>query len=314
MKEDLAKYGKNIADTIRRTALGGRIDKFGNLKGTSRIYGYVCAIHEMDDENEELRNTVDVQEFNYDESEYDDQPVGFHEGVLLSAIQGGNKKGVFIVPQLYSEVLIQQDPHTLQEYVIMYSHAKIIQWQSTEEVNIGVTEYEDFKETGDEGIEKDFDELEPNESKLKTNTVYKKDEISDTLEDSDGKLEQKKTAKQKTITVGDTKILIDGQNVTIETSANIKFTVGGSVIDTTDGKVEIKTDTANIEATDITAKGTNITAKGTNITVNGTNVEIKGGNLKTKGQASTDLQGPYNPIKVCPFSGAPHCGSQVSGT
>ena len=143
LREKLAKYNDVIERAIRKTALQGRVDQFGNLAGTSRVFGYVCKIHDNDDPDENLRNTVDVQEYNYDEEDYDDQAVGFHEGVLLSAIQG--TKGFFIVPQLFSEVVIVQDPANKVEYVTMYSHAKIIQLQSVDEVNIGVKEYEDLQ-------------------------------------------------------------------------------------------------------------------------------------------------------------------------
>ena len=105
-----------------------------------------------------------------------------------------------------------------------------------------------------------------------------------TSKDDEQGFTEEKTATQKTITVGDTKIVIDGQNVTIETS----------------GKVSIKSNDVKIESS--------------NVGIESSNVEITGGTLKTKGQSSTDLQGPFNAIKVCPFSGAPHCGSTVSGT
>ena len=111
---------------------------------------------------------------------------------------------------------------------------------------------------------------------------------------------EEKTVEHKIITVGDTKITIDGENVSIETSGKVSFIIGGTTITEEDGSVKIKTDSCEI--------------KGSDIKVDGGNVTITGGNLKTKGVSSTDLQGPFNAIKVCPFSGAPHCGSSVSGT
>ena len=202
--------------------------------------------------------------------------------MLLSAIQE-NEDGVWIVPMMFSDVMIVQNPTDGHEYVIMYSHAKKIQWKAHEDIEIGVTEVEDFVET-DDGLDKDYNELEPTGNK--TSTHYNSTSIIDkvTSKDDEQGFTEEKTATQKTITVGDTKIVIDGQNVTIETS----------------GKVSIKSNDVKIESS--------------NVGIESSNVEITGGTLKTKGQSSTDLQGPFNAIKVCPFSGAPHCGSTVSGT
>lgn len=58
---------------------------------------------------------------------------------------------------------------------------------------------------------------------------------------------------------------------------------------------------------------TNITSN-SDLTVSGNNVTITGGNLKVKGTSNTDMSGPFNCIPTCPFSGAPHSGSSVSGT
>lgn len=212
LREKLAKYNDVIERAIRKTALQGRVDQFGNLAGTSRVFGYVCKIHDNDDPDENLRNTVDVQEYNYDEEDYDDQAVGFHEGVLLSAIQGN--KGFFIVPQLFSEVVIVQDPANKVEYVTMYSHAKIIQLQSVDEVNIGVKEYEDFSETGDRGIEKDYDELE--ETGNTTNTTYKSGSIVTDVANKDGNLKIEEYPDKMVITRGSTTITITDGDVHVK--------------------------------------------------------------------------------------------------
>ena len=95
--------------------------------------------------------------------------------------------------------------------------------------------------------------------------------------------------------------------MSIETSGKVSFKIGGTEITNEDGKVSIKTDEAKIETT-------NCEIKGSDIKVDGASVTITGGTLKTQGVAATDLNGPFNAIKVCPFSGAPHCGSSVSGT
>ena len=272
------KYSGDIKSAINAIAKNGITDPNGAIRGTQKIIGYVCAIHE----DGELAGTIDVQEYNFEPDEYINKGTRHHKGVLLSAIQE-NEDGVWIVPMMFSDVMIVRNPTDGHEYVIMYSHAKKIQWKAHEDIEIGVTEVEDFVET-DDGLDKDYNELEPTGNK--TSTHYNSTSIIDkvTSKDDEQGFTEEKTATQKTITVGDTKIVIDGQNVTIETS----------------GKVSIKSNDVKIESS--------------NVGIESSNVEITGGTLKTKGQSSTDLQGPFNAIKVCPFSGAPHCGSTVSGT
>ena len=272
------KYSGDIKSAINAIAKNGITDPNGAIRGTQKIIGYVCAIHE----DGELAGTIDVQEYNFEPDEYINKGTRHHKGVLLSAIQE-NEDGVWIVPMMFSDVMIVQNPTDGHEYVIMYSHAKKIQWKAHEDIEIGVTEVENFVET-DDGLDKDYNELEPTGNK--TSTHYNSTSIIDkvTSKDDEQGFTEEKTATQKTITVGDTKIVIDGQNVTIETS----------------GKVSIKSNDVKIESS--------------NVGIESSNVEITGGTLKTKGQSSADLQGPFNAIKVCPFSGAPHCGSTVSGT
>ena len=304
IKGKMLGKGAEFRDAIQQAAFHGMLDHKGGVYGTGRVIGYVCAIHDDDDGNEELKGTVDVQEYNCDSDDVNGQPIGFHEGVLLTAIQN-NKTGYFIVPQLYSDVIIQQDPTTHDEYVVMYSHVSIFKLQVHDEITNTVTEYEDFSES-DDGLEKDYDELE--ETGNKSTVTQTANGFEESIVNKDGdELKTSKTAKQKDITVGDTKIHIDGEKVTIETSGNVTFVVGGSTIEEKDGTVDINTDTANIKTSTANIEGDTVTVKGSN-------VEITGGNLKTKGVASTDLNGPFNAIKMCPFSGAPHCGSQVSGT
>ena len=302
LRGKLLGKGSEFKRAIKASAREGLFDQRGATYGTSKILGYVCAIHDMDDEDEKLRGTVDVQEYNCED---EDTEIGFHGGVLLTAVQN-NKSGCFIIPQLFSDVVICQDPSTLEEYVIMYSHVSIVENNVHDKITNVVTEYEDFVEYDDIGVEKDYDELE--ETGNKSTITQTATGFVESIVDPDGnELKTERTSQNKTITVGDTKIFIDGENVTIETSGNVKFTVGKSEIDAKDGTIDIKTDTANVKASTINAEGDSITVKGSQ-------VEITGGNLSTKGTSSTDLNGPFNAIKVCPFSGAPHCGSKVSGT
>lgn len=298
---EINKISGDVRRAINHIARQGMVELDGVPRGTKKIIGYVCAIHEEGD----LAGTVDVQEFNYEPDEYSYQGAGHHKGVLLSAIQN-NDKGYLIVPMLYSEVVIVQNPIDGHEYVLMYSHAQKIklltnslQGDDDGLVEIGVTEVEKFIET-DDGLDKDFDEVEP--TKNKTSTRYTATSVVDRItspEDERG-FKQEKTVEHKIITVGDTKITIEGENVSIETSGRISFKIGGTTITEENGKVNIETQNCEI--------------KGSDIKVNGQTVTITGGILKTQGISNTDLNGPFNAIKACPFSGAPHCGSQVSGT
>lgn len=308
LQHEINKVSGDVRRFMGQIARQGMTGMDGAIRGTKKIYGYVCAIHE----DGELAGTVDVQEFNYEPDEYPIMGTGHHEGVLLSAIQD-NSNGVLIVPMLYSEVVIVQNPTDGQEYVIMYSHAKRIQMlahslegEDDGVIEIGVTETEKLVET-DDGLDKDYYELEP--TKNKTNTKYTCTTITDQIispDDEEG-FKEEKTVEHKIITVGDTKITIDGENVMIETSGKVSFQVGGTTITEEDGSVNIKTDKAKIETSSCEIKGSDVK-------VDGTSVTITGGTLKTKGVSATDLNGPFNAIKVCPFSGAPHCGSSVSGT
>lgn len=291
---EINKISGDVRRAVSAIAKQGVVGLDGLPRGTKKIVGYVCAINEEG----ELAGTVDVQEFNYEPDEYSYQGAGHHKGVLLSAIQD-NDKGYLIVPMLYSEVVIVQNPHDGHEYVLMYSHAQKIKLLTNSLkgdddglIELGVTEVEKFVET-DDGLDKDFDELEP--TKNKTSTTYTATTITDqiTSPDDEEGFKQEKTVEHKIITVGNTKIIVDGQNVSIETSGKVEFKVGGSTITEQDGKIVVK---------------------GDDITVNGSKVTITGGQLTTKGASNTDLNGPFNAIKACPFSGAPHCGSQVSGT
>lgn len=213
MKERMAPYGDQIRNGMRSAVLGGMMDKFGGVNGTSKILGYVCGYHDNNDPDPLLKNTVDVQEYDYDANDYNGNAVGFHEGVKLSAIQGNN--GMFIVPQLYSNVIITSNPSTQEEYVLKYTHAQLIQMQSVEEVNLGVTEYEPFVEN-ERGIDKDYFELDRAESKNKTNTTYKCDSIITKVEDKEKNLLIEEYSDKMVITRDKVKVTIQGENMSIE--------------------------------------------------------------------------------------------------
>ena len=305
---EIHKVSGGIRESVNSMAQSGLATPDGTIKGTKKIIGYVCAIHEEG----ELAGTIDVQEFNYEPGEDTLEGVGHHQGVLLSAIQDC-QDGILIVPMLFSEVVIVQNPLDGTEYVLMYSHAKRISLSAKSlksdndgEVKIGVTEVEDFVEM-DDGLDKDCDELES--TKNASSTTYTSTSITSqvTSPDDENGVVVEQTATKQTITVGKTTITIDGDNVSIETDGKVSMKVGGTSIEEEDGKINIKTDQTVLEAS-------NCEIKGSNLKINGSNVTITGGNLITQGTSSVDLNGPFNAIKVCPFSGAPHCGSTVVGT
>lgn len=90
--------------------------------------------------------------------------------------------------------------------------------------------------------------------------------------------------------------------IKIDSGGNIDITAGGNCTINVSGNAEVKVSgTTNIES-------------GGDATVKAPTVTITGGTLKTQGTSNTDMSGPYNCIPTCPFSGAPHSGSTVSGT
>lgn len=103
-----------------------------------------------------------------------------------------------------------------------------------------------------------------------------------------------KIAGTSTIEItGDSSIKIDGSS-SIEVAGDSSTQISGTVNLSIDGDA-------------------NITASGS-ATIDSPTVTITGGTLKTTGTSSTTMDGPFNCIPACPFSGAPHSGSTVSGT
>lgn len=158
----------------------------GALRNTERISGYVVKYH--DNSEDELYGTVDVQEYNMNEANAQATekgiPVGLHQGVFLSALQD-NDRGTFIIPYLYSDVVIATDPVSLREYVVAYSHADTIRLDAHNQVVVGVTETEEFKLTEDSP---DVDELEP--TGVHAHTTYTPTSIFSVAGKSDKKEEQ----------------------------------------------------------------------------------------------------------------------------
>ena len=140
---------ERIYDAIRQIAMHRLVNpRTQTVHHTSKIAGYVVKVHM--DASDELYGTVDVQEYDTNPTDRqeatDGLPVGLHEGVYLSAIQN-NENGFFVIPYLYSDVVIETDPVTLREYVVQYSHADQIKVDAHNQVVIGVTETKEFEET-----------------------------------------------------------------------------------------------------------------------------------------------------------------------
>nr|DAV91215.1 MAG TPA: hypothetical protein [Caudoviricetes sp.] len=161
---------QTIREAIQKIALRGIVHQGSNsLKGTEKITGYVAKIHKDGD----LAGTIDVQEYvqlAVDETE--ETKMGYHEGVLLSAIQD-NSKGLVIIPKMYSEVVVSKDSITGTEYVSMFSHVDVIQLDSHDTITIEVKEREEFDQSDENSP--DVDELE--ETGVMSQTVYTKDSI-----------------------------------------------------------------------------------------------------------------------------------------
>lgn len=236
IRHKMATSSSELKQGIRKVALQGLMNRDGGIIGTERVVGYVCNIHP--DDEEELSGTVDVQEYNTN-GEEDGENYGLHEGVKLSAIQN-NKNGYRLVPQLYSDVVIVQDPTSLEEYVVMYSHVSIVQLKSWEKVEIGVTEHEEFKESKD-GLEKDYDELE--EKEAKSYSQYDKENLVHGVESKDSKTLQEMTAANcKTSVTGD-----DTSYFELTASQAVINVAGKGTITVTGDKIKIEVGDSNVE-------------------------------------------------------------------
>lgn len=171
-KKHLTDHSSNemIREAIRAIALKGVVNsQTGAVRGTSKVTGYVVKIHS--DESDELFGTIDVQEYaDWSIAESEDAKIGYHEGVLLTAIQKDNQ-GYIIIPKLYSDVLVSKDPETNNEYVTMFSHVDLIQLDSHEKIMVGVREREEYKP--DDENAPDIHELEL--TGIQTTTEYTKD-------------------------------------------------------------------------------------------------------------------------------------------
>lgn len=179
-----------LFEIIQRIARHGLVDsKTGAVHGTERIIGYVVKIHGEGDGD--LAGTIDVQEYiDYEHQNDIDSKVGYHEGVLLNAMQ--NSDCYLILPKLYSDVVIVFDVATQKEYVTMFSHVDTYKVDAHESLFVGVSERETFN--SDDENAPDVDELK--KTGLSSGTVYDKESIITSVSDikSGNRVEQKITS------------------------------------------------------------------------------------------------------------------------
>lgn len=235
---------RTIREAIQKIAWRNMMNKdTGAINGTGKVTGYVAKINTEG----ELVGTIDVQEYvSLAVEETEDAPMGYHEGVLLGAIQD-NSKGYVIVPKLYSEVIVSQDPETGAEYVSMFSHVDMIQLDSHESIVVEVKEREAFDEKDEESP--DIDELA--ETGVMSKTTYLKDSITTEVHNS------KDSHVSSTVLTGSKySASIDDDSTTLEMdnsqihmkrdsaemtmmSSKIVDKVGGSSVTVEDGKVHL---------------------------------------------------------------------------
>lgn len=282
LRGQINKVNRDFFDAVKKASMRGTVDAEGGTYGTRKITGYVCEVHGIDDENENLRGTVDVQEYGYEPGEDKYEGAGHHAGVLCSSIQP-NKNGIFIMPALYSDVVITQDPISLDEYILMCSHVDVIQMRSRSSAHIGVVETEAFKESEDDDDDSpDMDDLKETGNAAYTN--YNKDGITHTVKNKDGEIIIKQLAGQVEIEAKDTTVTIS-----------------------TKGEVTISAKNVNIASTSALKTSSPSTI------IDGSNVEVTGGSFVRRGKANLDGQGGFCGIAVCPFTGAIHTGSTIVG-
>lgn len=237
-----------IREAIQKIALHGVIDpKSGAAYSNKVITGYVVKVH-VDDE---LAGTVDVKE--YDNDFLSGEAGHIHEGVLLSAIQANT--GLIIIPKLYSDVVIRRDSETNTEYVTMFSHVDVLQFDSHDTVTIGVKEREEFDSSSEDG--EDINELP--ETGVKAITTYKKDSIITEVTDGEdntvsqiidnehfevvaGDNKSKQTINQDEVVAehDKSKVTLDDNQSTIEQ--------GNSKVKVTDGTVYLGSDSSTDDA------------------------------------------------------------------
>ena len=244
-----------IRDSIEKIAHHRLLDSRNVVKGPRKIRGFVVKINTEG----ELAGTIDVQEYPSDvnTSAYNNSDIkpGYHKGVYLSALQD-NSNGFLIVPKLYSDVVIFEDPATLRKYVTLFSHVDIVQLDSHDTITLGVREREAYDVNDEDG--KTVEELE--DTGVFSKTTYAKNSIITEVQDEDDANHSQIAVNGEKIEsiVGDDKSSATLEHDQIHLKHNKAETVldddqhlsqcGGSKVKITDGTVYVGNDTNTDDA------------------------------------------------------------------
>lgn len=227
-----------IREAVRVLALKGVVNRNGVVKDTGKVTGFVKKIHT--DENDELFGTIDVQEYaDWVVSETEEQRLGYHEGVLLTAIQN-DMNGYIIIPKLYSEVILSKDPETGNEYVSMFSHVDLIQLDSHEKISIGVREREEYNLDDEDAP--DIQDLAL--TGVQTNTTYEKDRITTSVNSGSDAVTQTIDSTQIAQVIGDSKT----QSVLNQNEYRVEHNQG--ILNITDNESAISQGESKVKVTD----------------------------------------------------------------
>ena len=227
LRGKINNINKDFFEAVRNTAMKGNVDAEGGLNGTRKIAGYVCKVHPLDDEDERLRGTVDVQEYGYSLEDGDAEGAGYPEGVMCSAIQA-NECGMYMMPTLLSDVVIVQDPVSLAEYVLMYSHVDVIQMEGHKKLKMGVKEIEPTKESDVETKDSEQED-EHKETGNAAMTEYDKGKIEHTVKAKNGSVVVTQTAEGVEIKAKDSTITVTADGKVTIAAKEVEFK-GGSLI------------------------------------------------------------------------------------
>lgn len=278
-----------IREAIKKIAWRGMVNRdTGAVLGTGKITGYVAKINTEGD----LAGTIDVQEYVSLPVDDNGAKLGYHEGVRLSAIQD-NSNGYVVIPKMYSDVIVSEDPETGVEYVSMLSHVDMIQLDSHESVVVEVKEREEFDETDEEAP--DVQDLE--ETGVMSKTTYLKDSVTTEVHNAKDshisastltgeKLTVNVDDEQTTLEIDATQIHTKRENAeSTMTSDQIVNKVGSSSITIEDGVVHL----GSTSETDNAVLGTELAT-------------ILSDFLSYMGQMmTTTMMGPQPPINMSSF-------------
>lgn len=228
-----------IRDAIRKIALRGIVSPdTGAVRGTGKVTGYVAKIHK----DGELAGTVDVQEYTQlAMDEAGEMKMGYHEGVLISALQD-NSQGMVIIPKMYSEVVVSKDADTGVEYVSMFSHVDVIQLDSHESVVIAVREREEYQADDEEGH--DVEELEPTGVYAKTS--YTKDTISTQVV---GEADNDEKTTQQLINGGSAVLNAAGKTIVTSDAQGHHVTHDKTKLELGDSEATLQQDSSKVKVT-----------------------------------------------------------------